>query len=180
MKNQNPDTNRRDFLKLGSAAVATTAVSWSATSYAAIVGANDRVRVGVVGCGDRMKGGDIPAFLANGQGHELRARRRLRHLEPPPRRGRRATIEKLCGKQDRHRPQQRRALRPQGYRRRPHRHCRLPARAHGIEAVKAGRDAYVEKPTAHRMDDARNFLKAVEGSKQVIAVGTQRRSTPAT
>ena len=50
---------------------------------------------------------------------------------------------------------------------------------HGIEAVKAGRDAYVEKPTAHRMDDARNFLKAVEGSNQVIAVGTQRRSTPA-
>ena len=29
---------------------------------------------------------------------------------------------------------------------------------HGIEAVNAGRDAYVEKPTAHRMDDARNFL----------------------
>jgi len=50
---------------------------------------------------------------------------------------------------------------------------------HGIEAVKAGRDAYVEKPTAHRMDDARDFLKAVEGSKQVIAVGTQRRSSPA-
>jgi len=50
---------------------------------------------------------------------------------------------------------------------------------HGIEAVKAGRDAYVEKPTAHRMDDARDFLKAVEGSQQVIAVGTQRRSTPA-
>jgi predicted dehydrogenase len=50
---------------------------------------------------------------------------------------------------------------------------------HGIEAVKAGRDAYVEKPTAHRMDDARAFLKAVEDSKQVIAVGTQRRSTPA-
>jgi len=50
---------------------------------------------------------------------------------------------------------------------------------HGIEAVKAGRDAYVEKPTAHRMDDARDFLKAVEGSQQVIAVGTQRRSSPA-
>jgi predicted dehydrogenase len=48
---------------------------------------------------------------------------------------------------------------------------------HGMEAVRAGRDAYVEKPTAHRMDDARNFLKTVEDSKQVIAVGTQRRSS---
>ena len=57
------DTNRRDFLKAGSVAVAATAVSWNASSYAAILGANDRVRVGVVGCGDRMKGSLIPAFL---------------------------------------------------------------------------------------------------------------------
>ena len=59
------DANRRDFLKMGSAAVlAATAVSWSASSYASFVGANDRVKVGVVGCGDRMKGRElIPAFL---------------------------------------------------------------------------------------------------------------------
>src|SRR5205807_7257477 len=50
---------------------------------------------------------------------------------------------------------------------------------HGIEAVKAGRDAYVEKPTAHTMSDARAFLKCVEGSDRVIAVGTQRRSSTA-
>jgi predicted dehydrogenase len=37
----------------------------------------------------------------------------------------------------------------------------------------------VEKPTAHTMKDARAFLAAVNGSSQVIAVGTQRRSTPA-
>ncbi len=60
-----PDKNRRDFLKAGGAAVASTVVAWNATSYAAIVGANDRVRVGVVGCGDRMKGALIPAFAGN-------------------------------------------------------------------------------------------------------------------
>src|ERR1700729_2197368 len=54
--------DRREFLKIGSAALAATAVSWNATSYASIVGANDRVRVGVIGCGDRMKGALIPAF----------------------------------------------------------------------------------------------------------------------
>ena len=32
------------------------------TSYAQIMGANDRVRVGIVGCGDRMKGGDLRPF----------------------------------------------------------------------------------------------------------------------
>ena len=37
----------------------------SAASYAKILGANDRVRTGIVGCGDRMLGGDVPAFVAN-------------------------------------------------------------------------------------------------------------------
>src|SRR6185437_16660266 len=59
------DTNRRNFLKIGSSALAATAVSWNAASYASIVGANDRVKVGIVGCGDRMKGALIPAFQAN-------------------------------------------------------------------------------------------------------------------
>src|SRR5580692_10038591 len=57
------DTNRRDFVKSGSALLAATAVPWNASSYAAIMGANDRVKVGVVGCGDRMKSALIPAFL---------------------------------------------------------------------------------------------------------------------
>src|SRR6204780_4854544 len=57
------NASRREFVKMGGAALAATTVSWNASSYAAIVGANDRVRVGVVGCGDRMKGALIPAFL---------------------------------------------------------------------------------------------------------------------
>ena len=76
------DTNRRDFLKLGSAALAATAVSWNATSYAKVIGANDRVRVGVIGCGDRMKGALIPAFRGESQGYELRVCCRVRYLEP--------------------------------------------------------------------------------------------------
>ena len=55
------DRNRREFVKMG-AAVAGTVATWNATSYAKIVGANDRVRVGVVGCGDRMKQALIPSF----------------------------------------------------------------------------------------------------------------------
>ncbi len=55
--------NRRDFFWIGSAAVTSTVVSWTAASYASIVGSNDRVKVGVVGCGDRMKSALVPAFL---------------------------------------------------------------------------------------------------------------------
>src|SRR5262249_36059655 len=57
------EQNRRDFLKSGGTAAAGAAVCWSAKSYAAIAGANDRIRVGVVGCGDRMKSALIPSFL---------------------------------------------------------------------------------------------------------------------
>ncbi len=49
---------------------------------------------------------------------------------------------------------------------------------HGVEAVNAGRDAYVEKPTAHTMEDARLFLAAVKKTGKIVQVGTQRRSTP--
>ena len=42
---------------------------------------------------------------------------------------------------------------------------------HGVEAVKAGRDAYVEKPTAHTMEDARKFLAAVKQDRQDRAGG---------
>jgi predicted dehydrogenase len=47
-----------------------------------------------------------------------------------------------------------------------------------MEAVRAGKDVYVEKPFANTMTDARNALKLVTGSKQIVQVGTQRRSTP--
>ena len=42
----------------------------------------------------------------------------------------------------------------------------------------AGRDAYVEKPTAHTMEDARVFRAAVKKTGKIVQIGTQRRSTP--
>jgi predicted dehydrogenase len=47
---------------------------------------------------------------------------------------------------------------------------------HGKEAVLAGRDAYVEKPLANTMEDARAILNAVEESQKIVQIGTQRRS----
>ena len=179
-----PDTNRRDFVKLGGAALAVAATQTTrsyasgAASYSKIIGANDRVRTGIIGCGDRMLAGDLPAFVASqkAMNFELVA---VSDIWKLAREKGAATVEKVSGsKVDMVRNND------ELYARKDvdavliatadFQHAR-----HGIEAVKAGRDAYVEKPTAHRMDDARDFLKAVEGSQQVIAVGTQRRSTPA-
>jgi predicted dehydrogenase len=47
---------------------------------------------------------------------------------------------------------------------------------HAIEAVKAGCDAYVEKPFAETMEDNRAALKAVKASDRIIQIGSQRRS----
>jgi predicted dehydrogenase len=172
------DNNRRDFLKAGSAALAATAVSWNASSYAAILGANDRVRVAVIGAGDRMKDGLIPAFLENSKSHnfqfvalcDLWNRRRDEGV---------AYIQKLGGG----------TVDP--VRNTDELYARKDVDAvliatadfqhalMGAQAVESGRDAYVEKPTAHTMADARKFLAAVKKSGRIVQVGTQRRSTPA-
>jgi predicted dehydrogenase len=177
-----PETNRREFVKLGGAALAVaatqTARSASAASYAKIPGANDRVRTGVIGFGDRMKDGDIPAFMANCKemNFELVAVSDIWKLKREQGADylTKLTGNKIDAVQNNDALYARNDIDAVLIATADFQHAR-----HGMEAVRAGRDAYVEKPTAHRMDDARNFLKTVEDSKQVIAVGTQRRSSPA-
>jgi len=170
------DTNRRDFVKMGGAAMAVAATQ-SAASYAKIVGANDRVRVGVVGCGDRMKQSLIPSFQVSAKemNFELVA---VSDIWNRRREEGAAYIEKLSGnKID---P----VVNNEALYARKDVDAVLVATAdfqhaqHGIQAVNAGRDAYVEKPTAHTMKDARAFLAAVEKTGKIVQVGTQRRSTP--
>src|SRR6202167_649891 len=171
------DKNRRDFLKIGSAALAATVVPWTANSYAAIVGANDRVRVALIGGGDRAKSALVPAFQEHTKElnfefvavSDIWNRRRDEGA---------AFIQKKCGS-----PIASVRNNDELYARKDvdavivatadFQHAR-----HGVEAVQAGRDAYVEKPTAHTMEDARAFLAAVEKTGKIVQVGTQRRSTP--
>lgn len=170
------DTTRRTFLKNAGIATA-AATAWNARSYASIVGSNDRVRTGIVGCGDRMKQALIPAFLQHSKQmnfefvciSDLWNRRRDDGI---------AYVEKKGGGK------------VEAVRNNDELYARKDVDAvliatadfqhayHGTEAVKAGRDAYVEKPTAHTMTDARMFRDAVHNSRQIVQVGTQRRSTP--
>ncbi len=182
MTAETKDATRRDFVKLGTAALAaaatqTYAMSASAASYAKIPGANDRVRTGIVGCGDRMLGGDLPAFASNQKdmNFELVA---VSDIWKLARERGAAQVEKVAGaKVDMVRNNDelyaRKDIDAVLIATADFQHAR-----HGIEAVKAGRDAYVEKPTAHNMEDARNFRAAVHASDRIIQVGTQRRSTP--
>src|SRR5580693_6982794 len=170
------DKNRRDFLKMGSAVLASTAVPWTATSYAAIVGANDRVRVALIGAGDRAKQSLVLAFQDHAKElnfefvavSDIWNRRRDEGA---------AFIQKQCGGSP-----------IASVRNNDELYARKDVDAvivatadfqhalHGVEAVRAGRDAYVEKPMANSMDDARAILKAVEETKKIVQIGSQRRS----
>jgi len=169
-------TTRRGFLQVGGVALAATAVGLNAKSYARVLGANDRVGVGIVGFGDRMKDGDLPAFQQHAAElnfeivaiSDIWTMRREQGVD---------FVEKLTGR------------RPAGVRNNDELYARKDVDAviiatadfqhadHGVEAVEAGRDAYVEKPIAHTMADARRILAAVKKSRCIVQVGTQRRST---
>jgi predicted dehydrogenase len=45
-----------------------------------------------------------------------------------------------------------------------------------IDAVQAGKDAYVEKPLCHKVDEGFAMVDAVAQTKRIVQVGTQRRS----
>jgi predicted dehydrogenase len=168
-------STRRDFMKIAGAGAAGIALT-PASSYASIQGANDRVRVGIVGFSDRCRGALIPSFLKHAQAlnFEIVAVSDIWSL----RRDAAATqLEKQTGR------------RPVLCRNNDELYDRKDVDAviiatadfqhalHGVEAVRAGRDAYVEKPLANTMSDARAIRKAVKDTGKIVQIGTQRRSS---
>jgi predicted dehydrogenase len=168
---------RRDFIKVAGAGAAGIALAPTASSYAAIQGSNSRVRVGIVGFSDRCRGALIPAFMNHAEklNFEIVA---LSDIWSVRRDAGAAAIEKRTGK------------RPVLCRNNDELYDRKDVDAviiatadfqhalHGVEAVRAGRDAYVEKPLANTMADARAIRDAVKQTKKIVQIGTQRRSSP--
>ena len=61
---------RREFLKtgmLGTAGLALGGLSLPTGSYARVLGANDKVRVGVIGFSDRFRSSLLPTFMASAE-----------------------------------------------------------------------------------------------------------------
>lgn len=172
------ENTRRKFIKQSAIAAAGTylgTMGFSAKSYGNIIGANDRVRLGVVGFSDRFKSALMPAFLKSNKelnfdivgvsdlwnyrrdlgvnhikgliGHDIKACRNNDELYAM--KDLDAVIVSTADFQH--------AL-------------------HTIEAVNAGCDVYCEKPFAETMADNRAALKAVKASKQIVQIGSQRRS----
>jgi len=165
---------RRDFVKKTSFATL-GALAFSAKSYARIIGANDRVLVGCVGFSDRFRSSHVPPFkaLMKEMNFEMVA---VSDIWNRRRDEGKAFLDKELGTNVR------------AFRNNDELYASKSVDAvfmstadfqhaiHTIEAVRAGCDVYAEKPLAETMADNRAVLAAVRGSKQIVQIGSQRRS----
>jgi predicted dehydrogenase len=170
--------SRRNFLKLAGAGVAGTALSAAASSYAKIAGANDRVGVGIIGFSDRFRNSLAPAFLksAGELNFEFVA---LSDIWSKRRDDGGAFVSRLPGGRQIVLARNNEEL----YENKDVQAVIIATpdfqhAAQGVEALRAGRDAYIEKPLANTMEDARAIRAAAKGTDRVVAIGTQRRSSP--
>jgi predicted dehydrogenase len=172
------ENSRRKFIRqttFAGAGILAVNAGWTASSYNRIIGANDRVRVGVVGFSDRHRGSHIPCFMNHYKelnfdfvavsdiwkmrretgaaiwkekmGHDIVACRNNEEMYD-----KKLVDAVFIGSAD------------------------FQHALHAIEAVKAGCDAYVEKPFAETMEDNRAALKAIKATDRIIQIGSQRRS----
>lgn len=170
--------SRRNFIKQSaqaSAAMYAATLGWNAKSYGNIIGANDRLRLGVVGFSDRFRQSLFPSFLDHYKelNFDIVAVSDLWKLRREE--GQNFLKEKLehdvqpCVNND------------ELYRIKDIDAVIISTAdfqhaLHAIEAVKAGKDVYVEKPFAETMEDNRAALKAIKATDRIIQVGSQRRS----
>lgn len=168
--------NRRTFIQsLSLAGLAVGAGGLSSRIFARAPGANERIRVGVVGFADRARQVLIPAFekLAAELNCEIVA---VSDIWNRRRDEAAAFFREKYG----------RSVAVYRNNEEMYEKARLDAviiatadfqhALHCVEAVKAGCDAYVEKPFAETMADARAALKAVRSGDRIVQIGSQRRS----
>lgn len=169
--------DRRTFLKgAGAAVVAGSATALSARAYARVLGANDRIRLAQLGCGQRSQGHVHMAHLASQETPlEVVA---VCDVWSLARERRAAQVRDLFGAA----PQlfkyseemlARKDIDAVMIATGDHQHAKLC-----IQVVGAGKDCYVEKPFGNVLAEAKAARDAVRESKQVVQMGTQHRSQP--
>jgi predicted dehydrogenase len=166
--------DRRTFVK--QAAGSMLIAGMTAHSYGRILGANDRIRLGQLGCGDRSQGHVRMARLAAKQTavetvavcdlwtvareHRAAQVKRAFNLEPQTYK----YAEEMLARKD---------IDGVMIATGDFQHAKLC-----IEVVRAGKDCYVEKPFANVLSEAIEARDVVKQSAQIVQMGTQHRSQP--
>ena len=171
-------TSRRKFIVQSTQAAAGMyigAMGLGAKSYGRIIGANDRVQVGVVGFSDRFRHSLFPSFtnhhkelnfdiIAVSDIWKLRREEGQAFLKQKLDHDIKACVNNEALYDTK-------GLDAVFISTADFQHA-----LHTIEAIKANCDVYAEKPFAETMDDNIAALKAVKGSDRIVQIGSQRRS----
>jgi predicted dehydrogenase len=167
------NASRRDFLRITGAGVATTALTATASSYASILGANDRVRVAV--CGVRGRGNDHIHGFSRVPGTELAA---LCDIDENVTQQRVQEIEKMGLPKPKSYVDVRKLLEDKEI---DAISIAAPNHWHSLMAIwacQAGKDVYVEKPCSHNWFEGRQLVRAVKKYNRICQHGSQSRSNP--
>ena len=151
--------NRREFV--------TTAAGGALLATGRALGANDRIRIGLIGTGNRcmylahllqsLRGTEIVAVCDIYEPRRLEAAEKMGPQAKPASDynevlGRNDIDAVVIGAPD---------------------HWHVPMTLH---AIAAGKDVYVEKPVTHTIEEGDRLIAGVEKSRRVVATGTQQRS----
>ncbi len=162
--------NRRRFMTEAGAGVAATGL-FTAESYARIVGANERIQMGIIGSGGRGRSvmGSFGKFADQVEFIHV-----CDVYEPNINAG-----LKLCRSGAKTTMDYRELLNDKNVvailnATPDHWHAGVL-----MDAVAAGKDAYSEKPFSYSIEQGAKMVKAVRATKQIVQVGMQRRSSEA-
>jgi len=177
------DTTRRDFMKQvgGALAVAGAAATGSGiqaspqqrpAARGRVIGANDRINVGFVGCGGRMnshirrvmersKGSaDVQAVAVNDIWDKRK--QRAREATGVDERSVHHDYRELCARKD---------IDVVVVSSPDHWH-----HLHAMAALENGKDVYLEKPMTYTVEEAREIAETVQASGRILQVGSQYTS----
>ena len=178
MSSKNDAVDRRDFLKtvgatgltLGTAGMAMANKSSSKSSGGRVVGANDRINIGVIGYGGR--GEYVAAQFAKYAAANNDACRIAAVCDVWERRKRKgADLYKAKGHLDYRELLAEPDIDAVIVATPDHWHARI-----ALDAMDKGKDVYLEKPMTHTNDEARQLVETVKETKRVLQVGSQTTS----
>ena len=152
---------RRNLLRTAAGAAAVTA-----SSYNRILGANNRIQLGLIGCGGRGRyvmetftktdQVEVPAVCDVWPERSQLAKKVAVNAQPFTDHRKLLEVKQLDAVSSRHRT------------------TGMPATA--IDALNAGKDVYVEKPLTLRIEEGPKIVKAARINNRVCQVGMQQRS----
>jgi predicted dehydrogenase len=178
------DRTRRDFIKqVGAGAVAAAGSVAATTSAEAartapamargrVIGANERINVGFVGCGGRMNAhirrvmarnterGDVQAVAVNDIWDKRKAR--AREATGVDERAVHHDYRELCARAD---------VDAVVISSPDHWH-----HLHTMEALRRGKDVYLEKPMTYTVEEAKEITEVVQAGGRILQIGSQYAS----